>query len=79
MENEVISGVVPQKITLELTPQAAVELERIRQLTSATKAELFRHAFSLLRIYVRAAEAGQELTVIDPTGKQKVIQLPLDL
>ena len=77
MANETENSTAVQKITLDLTPQAAAELERIRDKAGVTKAELFRHAFSLLRIYVKAVEDGQELCIIDPKGKDKVIQLPI--
>jgi hypothetical protein len=69
----------PTRLTLDLAPDAAQELERLRQLTGLTKAELFRHAFSLLRIYVKAVQEGRELVIIDPTGRERVIQLPIVL
>jgi hypothetical protein len=66
-----------QRITLDLSPQTAEELERLRELTGLTKSELFRHAFNLLRLYVRAAESGSEFCTIDTSGRERVIQLPM--
>jgi hypothetical protein len=66
-----------QRITLDLSPSAAAELDRLRALTGLTKTELFRHGFNLLRLYVKAAQEGKELSIIDPSGRERVIQLPI--
>src|SRR5688572_8103598 len=66
-----------QRITLDLSPPAAEELERLRELTGLTKTELFRHAFNLLRLYVKAAQEGKELCIIEPSGRERIVQLPI--
>jgi hypothetical protein len=65
------------RVTLDLSAEAARELDRLRELTGLTKAELFRHGFNLLRLYVKAAQEGKELCIIEPSGRERVVQLPI--
>ena len=66
-----------RRVTLDLSPDAARELDRLQTLTGLTKAELFRHAFNLLRLYIKAAQEGKEFCIIDPSGKERVVHLPI--
>jgi hypothetical protein len=68
-----------RRVTIDLTPAAANEVDRLRDVTGLTTADLFRHALSLFRIYVDVRERGQQLCVLDP-DKDKIhtrLELPL--
>jgi len=65
-----------RRITIDLNDESASEVERLRELTDLTTAELFRHAFNLIRIYVRSRQQGSDLCIIDPNGRDRVIELP---
>jgi hypothetical protein len=66
-----------QRVTLDLSVEAARELDRLQNLTGLTKAELFRHAFNLLRLYIKAAQEGKEFCIIDANGRERVVHLPI--
>ena len=68
-----------RRVTIDLTPAAASEVDRLRATTGLTTADLFRHALSLFRIYVDAKESGQEfeLVVADSSAPNTRIELPL--
>ncbi len=65
-----------RRITVDLNLSATVELDRLKKATGLTTSELFRHAFNLLRVYIRAKRGGGDLC----TGKQgkveRIIELP---
>ncbi|GFO82610.1 MAG: hypothetical protein A49_22370 [Methyloceanibacter sp.] len=65
-----------RRINVDLKPKDVHELDRLRAMTSLTTAELFRHAFNLLRLYVQARREGKDLCIIDPNGKDRLIELP---
>ncbi len=70
-----------RRVTIDLTPAAAVEVDRLRQMTGLTTADIFRHAFSLFRIYVDGKTEGRELE-LRGTSKDEPntrIELPLTL
>src|SRR5438876_725186 len=54
-----------RRVTIDLTPAAASELDRLRNLTGQTTADVFRYALSLFRIYVDAKQRGHELEIVD--------------
>jgi hypothetical protein len=54
-----------RRVTIDLTPAAASEVDRLRQMTGLTTADIFRHALSLFRIYVDAAVDGKDLELAD--------------
>ena len=68
-----------RRVTVDLTPAAVQELDRIKKSTGATTADLFRYAFTLLRIYVDEKDRGRELRIVDPSndGIQTRIELPI--
>jgi len=68
-----------RRISLDLTQAAAAELDKLRLLTGQTTADLFRYAFTLLRIYIQARQDGHEIRIIDPkdTGTQTRLELPI--
>jgi hypothetical protein len=66
-----------RRVTIDLTPAAVKELDRLRKLTGLTTADMFRHAFSLFRIYVEAKERGQEMQLVDPKHEDNITRLEL--
>jgi hypothetical protein len=68
-----------RRITIDLTPAAVTELDKLRVLTGLTTADLFRYAFTLLRIYVQAKEEGQEVRLVDPKGGGTTTRLELPI
>ncbi len=70
-----------RRISLDLTAAAASEVDKLKTLTGLTTAEIFRHAFSLLRIYVQARKNGQEIRIVDPrnNGAQTRLEFPIDI
>ena len=73
---------VPARIAFDLTPAMAEEVERIQSVTSLTsKPEVFRRAFTLLRIHVEAALRGREIFMVDPDrpNDKYFITLPFDV
>jgi hypothetical protein len=65
-----------RRITVDLTASAGSELARLKKVSGLSTAELFRHAFNLLRLYVAAKDEGNEMYVSDRGGKDRVIELP---
>jgi len=56
-----------QRVAFDMSPALVKEVDRIRELTSlCSRAEVFRRAFTLLRIHVDAATKGREILVMDP-------------
>lgn len=43
-----------RRVTIDLSDDASAELERIRNSTGLSIANVFRHAFTLLRLYLEA-------------------------
>jgi len=73
---------VPSRITIDLTPDARQEVQRIIDATSLSDApEFFRKAMTLLRIHVDAAQAGKEIVMINPAppNERDNIVLPFDV
>ncbi|MBN8625717.1 MAG: hypothetical protein J0M17_09530 [Planctomycetes bacterium] len=71
-----------RRVTIDLTAAAALEVDRLRELTGLTTADLFRNAFSLFRIYVQARERGEEMCIVDPDDNHAIrtrIELPVVL
>jgi hypothetical protein len=71
-----------RRVTIDLTPAAATEVDRLRELTDLTTADIFRHALSLFRIYVDAVREGKELELTSKKGGKEPktrIVLPLQV
>lgn len=70
-----------RRVTIDLTPAAADEVDRLRGVTGLTTADLFRHGLSLFRIYVDVRERGQQLCIYDPDKKgiDTRLELPLEV
>ena len=64
-------------ITFDTTPAMDEELQRILAVTDLeTPAEVFRRAFTLLRIHVNFALDGREISTTDQDGDCLTIALP---
>ena len=68
-----------RRVTIDLTPRAAEEVEKLRISTGRTTADLFRFSLQLLRIYVNATEEGKEMVINDPKSDTKQTRLILPL
>jgi len=68
-----------RRVTIDLTPAAVEELDRIKQVTGLTTADIFRYAFTLLRIYVDERQLNREFRVIDPENERTQIRLELPI
>ena len=73
------SDAKPRRVTIDLTPAAVEELDRIKSVTGATTADIFRYAFTLMRIYVDERQRGREFRIIDPDNDRTQIRLELPL
>lgn len=70
------------RVAFDLSPEMSDEVERIMELTGLnTKAEVFRRAFTLLRIHVDAATKGREIYMMDPScpNEKYFIVLPFQV
>lgn len=68
-----------RRVTVDLTPAAAAEVDRIREVTGLSTADIFRHAFTLLRIYVDERQADREFRIVEK-GDDRVqtrLELPI--
>jgi hypothetical protein len=71
-----------RRVSIDLTPAAAAEVDRLRSLTELTTADMFRFALHLFRMYVDERTRGNVLylgNADNPTVNQTRIELPLDL
>ena len=67
------------RVAFELTPAMADEVERIMAMTDLpSRPEVFRRAFTLLRIHVDAASQNRDIYMVDPAhpGERYLISLP---
>ena len=66
-----------RRVTIDLPDETSDEIERIRASTGMTIADIFRHSFTLLRLYLEAKAEKKELRIIDPKSREQVrIELP---
>jgi hypothetical protein len=69
----------PTRVAFDLTHAMVEEVNRILDLTDlGSKPEVFRRAFTLLRIHVDAASRGREIYMVDPEkpNDRYLISLP---
>jgi len=57
-----------RRVTIDLTPAAAEEIDRIAVMVGSTVPEVLRQSFGLFRLYVNAKKEGKVLAVVDPNG-----------
>lgn len=60
-----------RRVSIDLTPTAAQEVDRLREVTGLTTADLFRNALHLFRIYVMERGQGKIFYVSDATDSQQ--------
>lgn len=68
-----------RRCTIDLTPAAAKEVDRIRNIFDLKTSELFRYSLLLMRIYGDAVIEGKQMRLVsrkDPNEIQ-VVELPL--
>ena len=68
-----------RRVTIDLTPAAAEEVEQIAELVGTSVPDLFRQSFSLFRLYVNAKREGEYLAVISKDNPSRIRQLELAL
>ncbi len=69
----------PIRVAFDMAPAMAAEVNRIMSVSDLNKApEVFRRAFTLLRIHVDAVLQGQQIIQVDPgkPSERYVITLP---
>ena len=69
-----------RRVTIDLTVAAAQEVDRLREATELTTADLFRNAISLFRLYVEAKSLGHQLCIVDPHNENATrtrVELPV--
>lgn len=52
-----------------MTAAAAVEIDRMVEITGQKTADLFRQAFYLLSLYVNEISNGKEVMIVDPRSE----------
>ena len=55
-----------RRCTIDLTPRASDEVERIKMMFGITMADVFRLSLVLMRIYADAVAERKEVHVVDP-------------
>lgn len=55
-----------RRVTIDLTPGAAAEVDRMTNITGLTTADVFRYALTVFRFYVDERAKGRQLCIIDP-------------
>lgn len=68
-----------RRVTIDLTPAAAEEIERIAELVGVSVPDVFRQSFGLFRLYVNAKKNGEQLAIVDKNDPNKLRQLELAL
>lgn len=66
-----------RRVTVDLAPAAALEVDRLRSATGLPTSDLFRYALVLVRIYMDAQQRGMELRLVDPDKMDVVTRLEL--
>lgn len=68
-----------RRVTIDLTAAAAREVDKLKASTGLTTADLFRHALSLLRLYVEARAENRQVHLVDPTRGSAAIRVELPI
>ena len=66
-------------MNLVFSENSEKEIEKIKQQTGLSVAEIIQYGFSLFRIYVDATKEGKELRIIDPNEFNKQVKIDLKL
>jgi hypothetical protein len=69
-----------RRVTIDLTPSAAEEIDRLAKDLGVSTPDVFRQSFSLFRLYVNARKEGKKLVILDDAKTPKeMVQLELAL
>lgn len=70
-----------KRVTIDLTVPASKEVDRLKEVTGLTTADIFRHALTLFRIYVKAKGDDSEVLIVNPSdpNKRTSIELPVEI
>ena len=71
-----------KRVAFDMSDRMTAEVDRILTVTDlASKPEVFRRAFTLLRIHVEAAQCGREVCMADPdhSSDKIIITLPFNV
>jgi len=60
-----------RRVTIDMSPAAASEIDKIVELTGGKTSDLFRQAFSLLHMYVNAILQGKEIMIVNPNRRDE--------
>ena len=67
-----------KRYTIDLTPAAAEEVDRICNMFELKIADLFRYSLLLMRIYADASKEGKQMRLVNrETNEIQIIELPL--
>jgi hypothetical protein len=68
-----------RRCTIDLTPAASVEVDRICTMFDLKIVDMFRYSLLLMRIYAEAVEQGRQMRLVNPDNPSEiqVIELPL--
>ena len=71
-------GETEMRVSFTLTPAMSEEVRRIAEMTGFSNPEVFRRAFTLLRIHVDAAADGRQIFMVHPDqpNEKYIITLP---
>ncbi len=75
-DNNLAPATKARRISIDLKAPAGEEVDRLKEMTGMTTADLFRYAFTLLRMYVNAKTHDGDMRVVEPGKDTKVIELP---
>ena len=66
-----------RRVTIDLSPAATEEIERIAAEVGTSVPAVFRQSFGLFRLYVQAMKAGQRMIIEDPKDVSERRQIEL--
>lgn len=66
-----------RRVTIDLTEDMSLEIERIRDATGLSIADIFRHSFTLLRIYLEAKDKNEEMRIVSPQKPRDQVRIEL--
>ena len=66
-------------VTIDLTPAAAEEIDRIANIVGISVPDVFRQSSSLFRLYVDAKMEGKQLAIVSSKDPKEMRQLELAL
>jgi hypothetical protein len=68
-----------RRVTIDLTPGATAEVDRLTKLTGLTTADVFRYALTVFRIYVDEKVKGRNMNFSDPNNREITTQVELPI